>query len=171
MVLAPATSLGHGNESHSMKSQEHMPASKSEDQGGQTHLSKTYLEINRKYLATIKAILFKSCANCHSSKTKYPWYYSVPGVKQFIDKDVSEAKKHLDLSSDFPFKGHGSPSSDLEAIKESVSNRTMPPWSYRLMHPESELGPKAESEIVNWVDESLILLGKVSDRKSENVKK
>lgn len=165
LLLSPVVSLGHSKESHQASVEERVKVPSSENQNIEASVHEIHLEINREYLATVKPILAKSCANCHSSETSFPWYYNVPGIKQLIDSDISEAKRHLDLSKDFPFAGHGSPDDDLEAIRESVSKRKMPPWSYRLMHPESELTPEAEEEILNWVKESLFLLGTVSEGK------
>jgi hypothetical protein len=69
--------------------------------------------------------------------------------------DMSESKKHLDFFKDFPFKGHGTPTEDLEAIKKSVSDKTMPPSTYLIMHRQAELSPEEIKTISDWVDESL----------------
>lgn len=168
LLLSPAVSLGHGKESHHGPMEERAAVHASHDQAIEPSMHEIHHEINRKYRATIKPILTKSCANCHASETQFPWYYSVPGIKQLIDRDISEAKRHLDLSHDFPFGGHGSHAEDIKAIGEAVTKRSMPPWSYRLMHPESEIGPEAEKEILTWVKESLFVIGRLSERKSHH---
>ena len=56
----------------------------------------------------------------------------------------------------------------LLAIGEAVTKRSMPPWSYRLMHPESDIGPEAEKEILTWVKESLFVIGSLSERTSNH---
>ena len=75
-------------------------------------------------------------------------------------EDVTEAKKHLDLSQDFPFKGHGSSDEDLKAIAEAVDNGSMPPFRYRILHPDSKLSEADKKKVVGWVDESLKLMKK-----------
>ena len=41
---------------------------------------------------------------------------SVFFIKGLLDSDVKEAKKHLDMSDDFPFDGHGSADEDLKDV-------------------------------------------------------
>ena len=116
--------------------------------------------INKDYVQKVKPILERSCFNCHSSTTVYPWYANVPGAKQLIQDDINEAKTHLDLSRDFPFGGHGTPNSDLEAIRDSIKNGSMPPFRYRLMHPSSKLSRDERQAISEWVEQSLTSLSK-----------
>lgn len=111
-------------------------------------------EINRNYVREIKPIFQNSCFNCHSTNTQYPWYYKIPGAKQLIDHDIREAKKHIDMTNDFPFKGHGTLSEDLEAIGKSVNKGTMPPLRYILMHWNARLAEEEKKAILQWVEES-----------------
>ncbi len=107
--------------------------------------------INEDYLKTVKPIFQISCFNCHSSHTKYPWYHFLPGIKKLIDSDISESKKHLDMTNDFPFQGHGSPEKDLEAIGNVVNKGTMPPFRYRMMHWGSGLSKEEREIIMKWI--------------------
>ncbi len=93
-------------------------------------LKQKYTQINKLYIKTVKPIFKKSCFDCHGNTTNYPWYYKVPGVKQLIDSDIKESKKHLDFSKDFPFISHETPLKDLDAIGKSVNNNSMPPFRY-----------------------------------------
>lgn len=113
------------------------------------------LKINEEYVAQVKPIFQTSCMNCHSSNTNYPWYHVIPGVKQLIDYDVREAKVHLDMTNDFPFGGHGTPSEDLEAIKKAIDEKTMPPFRYRALHWSSALKPEEIKVIHAWIEKSL----------------
>lgn len=113
-----------------------------------------FTKINTDYLNRVKPIFQKSCFDCHSDQTRYPWYHQVLGIKQLLDRDISEAKKHMDMSGDFPFQGHGTPPEDLEAIADVVSKGSMPPFRYRLMHPGSKLSESERSVVLEWVKES-----------------
>ena len=114
--------------------------------------------INEEYLVNVKPIFEKKCFDCHGSTTKYPWYYKVPGAKQLIEHDISESKEHLDMSNDFPFKGHGEPKDDLEAIKKSVQNKSMPPFRYRILHGDSALSEEEVKIVDAWVSRGVQLL-------------
>jgi len=43
-------------------------------------------------------ILEKSCQNCYSERTEWPWYSYVAPMSWLIEKDVHEARSHLNLS-------------------------------------------------------------------------
>ena len=43
-------------------------------------------------------ILEKSCQNCHYERTEWPWYSYVAPMSWLIEKDVHEARSHLNLS-------------------------------------------------------------------------
>jgi hypothetical protein len=111
-------------------------------------------EINRTYLERIKPIFRVKCFNCHSTSTIFPWYYKIPGIKQLIDDDIAEGLEHLDLTDDFPFKGHGSPKEDLEVIAKSVEKSEMPPWNYLLMNRDHRLSPSERLSILDWTKSS-----------------
>ncbi len=114
--------------------------------------------IGASYGSSIETIFRRTCFDCHSSETHYPWYSKMPFVKSVIEGDIEEAKKHLDMSEGFPFKGHGSVPEDLTAIEEAVREGSMPPLRYRVLHPESSLTGVERERVKNWVEESLKLL-------------
>lgn len=119
-----------------------------------------FAEINRGYEEKIKPLFAKSCFDCHSQDVHYPWYYKIPGARQLIDNDIAEAREHLDFTGGFPFKGHGEPVEDLEAIRDAVKDGSMPPFRYRLMHSGATLNEQDRQVILQWVEESLAAIRK-----------
>jgi hypothetical protein len=117
-------------------------------------------QINEAYKKSVKPIFQRSCFDCHSQLTRYPWYYKIPGANGLIDSDTAEAKKHIDLTSDFPFQGHGSPEEDLLAIRKTVKESTMPPLRYWILHPGARLNETEQKTILQWVEESFGELSK-----------
>lgn len=118
-------------------------------------MKKTVGEIDMDYRGKVEPIFKSSCFDCHSNSTRYPWYHNIPGIKQMIDNDVTEARKHIDMSNGYPFKGHGNLESDLKAIAYQVEKGNMPPTRYRMMHPASGMTKKKKQEIEDWVERSL----------------
>lgn len=110
--------------------------------------------INKAYLKDVKPIFTQKCMDCHSNRTRYPWYHSLPILQNIIDQDIAEGREHLDLSSDYPFGGHGSPEEDLDAIKEAIRDDSMPPLAYKLMHWSSRITHDEKETIMRWVDNS-----------------
>ena len=115
-------------------------------------------KINSAYLKTVKPVFLKKCFDCHSTKTTYPWYHSLPVVKWLIADDIKEAKKHMDMSSDFPFRGHGNPLDDLNALAEAIDQNSMPPIRYKALHWNSSLNGQERELIRIWIKESQELL-------------
>ncbi|MBT4287215.1 MAG: heme-binding domain-containing protein [Deltaproteobacteria bacterium] len=160
LIVVSTASFGHGTETHNkqetqkensseMNANEHM--SNMDNDLSQIHLDQT----NQAYQKYVKVIFEKKCFDCHGSVTTFPWYYKIPGVKQLMDRDIREAKEHLDMSNDFPFGGHGEPAADLKSIKKSIEDDTMPLFMYRLTHPDSKLTEAEQKIVFNWIDESI----------------
>ncbi len=103
------------------------------------------------YRREIEPIFQKKCFDCHSTKTRYPWYYKLPGARQLIDYDTREAKEHIDMTDGFPFQGHHSLEDQLKDLGEVVEKNKMPLWRYRLLHPGSGLTRKEKETILNWL--------------------
>lgn len=133
---------------------EEVPLTHSEEEVRATKLK----IIGDSYRARVKPIFQKSCFDCHSNQAAYPWYYKIPGAKQLIDSDIKESKEHIDLSNDFPFKGHGTPDEDLKAIVDEVEKNDMPPFRYRIMHPSNKLSDQDKKTIINWATEGIAIL-------------
>ncbi len=115
-------------------------------------------KVSALYERDVKRIFQRSCFDCHSQNMNFPWYYVFPGASHLINSDIQEAREHLDLTQGFPFKGHGSPQEDLEAIEGVVKDNSMPPFRYWVLHRGTKL-PKEEKEIIlNWISESKKLL-------------
>ena len=120
-----------------------------------------YELINSSYIADVKPIFEKKCFDCHSNATKFPWYYKIPGFKQMIDYDIKKAKKHIDMSKDFPFISHTTPLKDLESLREVVIENDMPPLRYIIAHWDARLSKSERETIVKWSEESISKLREI----------
>lgn len=116
-----------------------------------------YNIINENY-QDVRYIFRYSCFDCHSDSTDYPWYHFIPGIKGLIDDDIKDAKKHLDLTEDFPFGGHGTQLETLKEIKEEIEDGEMPIASYRFMHWGRLIEGDKKDSVFSWIDESIALL-------------
>jgi hypothetical protein len=143
---------GHGGEDHSKDVKQPKVVKPN------VEIEEKYIRINQQYLKTVKPIFQKSCFDCHGNTTVYPWYYKVPGVKQLIDSDIKESKKHLDFSKDFPFISHETPIKDLDAIGKSIKNDSMPPFRYLIMHGDKKITKDEVKQVDKWIRESKEIL-------------
>src|SRR5579872_6921653 len=46
----------------------------------------------------VEAVLKRACRNCHSQRTEWPAYSYLPVVSWTMERDVAEARRHMDLS-------------------------------------------------------------------------
>ncbi len=46
----------------------------------------------------IISVFKRSCYDCHSNETVWPWYSSIAPVSWLVTADVKEARKHLNFS-------------------------------------------------------------------------
>lgn len=103
--------------------------------------------------ANINIILTTACADCHSNKTRYPWYANLQPVGWLMAHHITDGKKHLNLS-EFTVQSIGSQHHQLEEISKSVESRFMPLYSYTLfgMHPEANLNDAQREQLAAWAN-------------------
>ncbi|MCB9026430.1 MAG: heme-binding domain-containing protein [Bdellovibrionaceae bacterium] len=122
-------------------------------------IAKPNLEkINAEYIKEVKPIFKTKCLDCHGSGQVLPWYASLPGPKQLIDRDIKDAKNKMDMSIDFPFSGHGTPQDDFESLARTIKEDSMPPLLYRILHWRSSLTEDDIVIIKKWINHSLLTL-------------
>jgi hypothetical protein len=96
----------------------------------------------------VRAILRRSCYDCHSHESTWPWYAYVAPVSWFIAHDVNEAREHLNFSTwaDRPDK--------LEKLKEEiweeVEEGEMPPPNYLRLHGDAKLSAEDRATLRTW---------------------
>lgn len=83
--------------------------------------------------AEIKAILDKTCYNCHSNKTEYPWYAEVAPVSFWLNDHVEDGNKHFNVSK---WESYNDKKKDhkLDELIEEVEEGEMPLKSYAVIH-------------------------------------
>ena len=118
----------------------------------------TSQRVNNAYVKSIKPIFRAKCFDCHADAKHLPWYFKIPGPKHLLIRDMREAKKHMDMRGDFPFKGHGTPIEDLDALEQTLRDGSMPPLRYRIMHRGSKLSQKEKKVIHDWIQDSRDLI-------------
>lgn len=97
----------------------------------------------------VAAIFDRSCADCHSNKTIWPWYSNVAPVSWFVIDHVNHGRSHLNFSE------WGSYSKEEQAdllrdICGEVKRGTMPLSSYTPLHPGSEVSGDDLAAICGW---------------------
>lgn len=100
----------------------------------------------------LKTVLKKSCYDCHSNETVWPWYSYVAPVSWLVADDVHEGRRHLNFSNWQNIEVR-KVSKAKQEIWEMVSEGEMPLSKYVLLHPEAKLSEKDKQIIKDWTGE------------------
>jgi hypothetical protein len=97
------------------------------------------------------AILDQSCNDCHSNKTRWPWYSNVAPVSWFVIDHVYHGRGHLNFSEWHRFDTREA-AEMLDEICKEVQAGAMPLSSYTPMHPGSELTSEEVKLLCDWTN-------------------
>lgn len=99
----------------------------------------------------VQALLQRACYDCHSNRTRYPWYAEVQPVRWWLDHHISEGKRHLNFSEfgAYPEKRAGK---KLDEIIDEVEGHTMPLASYTWIHRDARLSAADAKLLTDWAD-------------------
>ena len=97
----------------------------------------------------VAAILDRSCNDCHSNKTRWPWYANVAPVSWFVIGHVEDARDHLNFSEWGNYSA-GERKALLGEFCEMVTEGFMPLSSYTPLHPGSKLSDADKKVICDW---------------------
>lgn len=99
--------------------------------------------------ATVKSILEKSCFDCHSNHTNYPWYSSIQPVSLWLNHHIDEGKEELNFSA-FGNYSVGKKHHKLEEMIEQIEENEMPLSSYTLIHGYAKLNSEEKDIVISW---------------------
>jgi hypothetical protein len=97
----------------------------------------------------VSAILDRSCNDCHSEKTAWPWYSNVAPVSWGVADHVHEGRRELNFSVWGTYKDRRK-SRKLKEVCEQVEQREMPHSQYLWLHSEAALSDKDISTLCGW---------------------
>jgi hypothetical protein len=108
------------------------------------------LSTHVKIPADVNAILTRSCANCHSNETRWPWYAYVAPVSWSVIGHVRDGRDHLNLSSwpTSPEEGVDL----LDSVCQEVKRKRMPLPSYTWIHWSAKLSDADRKLLCRWAN-------------------
>jgi hypothetical protein len=93
----------------------------------------------------------RACVDCHTNRTRWPWYASVAPASWLVVGDVNEGREHMNLS-DWAAYDRPQKSGMLADICKEVKAEAMPLPIYLPLHPEAKLTDAERQEICAWVE-------------------
>lgn len=97
----------------------------------------------------VAAIFNRSCVDCHSNKTVWPWYTNVEPISWFIVDHVNTGRKNMNLS-EWGKLDSGRQDRKLRQICDEVTDGAMPLSTYTPLHPGSKLSPAEVKTLCDW---------------------
>lgn len=94
-------------------------------------------------------ILERSCRNCHSERTEWPWYSYIAPMSWLIENDVHAARSHMNLSR-WDTYTPDQQSALLTRMAVEVRNHRMPLPKYLQLHPGARLSAEEVSQLNDW---------------------
>ncbi len=103
---------------------------------------------------SVSKIFQKSCYDCHSNHTNYPWYASIQPLALWMNHHIEEGKEELNFS-EFASYEKQKQLKKIEEIEEVVSEGEMPLTSYTLIHRNASLSSSEKESIIAWVNATM----------------
>lgn len=100
--------------------------------------------------SNIEHLLEKSCYDCHSNTTNYPWYNKIQPFGWLMENHIKKGKKELNFS-EFGSYSKRKQKNKLKAINSQIKNDEMPLLSYTLLHRDAKLSKNDKEQIIIWI--------------------
>ena len=97
----------------------------------------------------VDIILTRSCNDCHSNNTQYPWYSKITPSNWFLADHITDGRRHLNLSEWGTYSAKKR-AKKYKEICEMVQTREMPLPSYLWLHGESALSDADIQALCDW---------------------
>lgn len=92
----------------------------------------------------------RACFDCHSNRTKWPWYSSIAPISWRVQEHVDEGRAALNFTALDTLSEKGTKAAGKAG--EETSEGEMPVKSYLLMHPEARLTAAEKQELARGLD-------------------
>ena len=109
------------------------------------------IEANSQMTPEVASILDRSCRDCHSNKTVWPWYTNVAPVSWWLSNHVNDGRRDLNFS-DWASLPPDRQDRTLRQICDEVEDGNMPLSSYLPMHPAARLSEQDKKTLCDWTD-------------------
>lgn len=100
--------------------------------------------------ADVRAILQKSCFDCHSNQTRITWLQKLPVASSMVSSDVKGARSILNFTEwnkYTPMEQEGL----IYLAVSAADDGQMPPDDYLWIHPDAKLSNEDKAVLKNWL--------------------
>lgn len=97
----------------------------------------------------LRELVQRKCGNCHSESVEWPFYSQVAPMSWLVERDVSEARAHMNLSR-WDAYGNQDKLGLLARLATKARSGEMPPARYTAIHRDSKLLPNEQDALYEW---------------------
>jgi hypothetical protein len=102
----------------------------------------------------VASVIDRSCSDCHSNQTVWPWYSHVAPASWLVVSDVNRGRAAMNFS-DWTKYSAKQQREYLEDICSEISQGEMPAVQYTLMHSEARLTTAEKAAMCRWTSGAL----------------
>ena len=100
--------------------------------------------------AQTRALAVRTCFDCHSNQTTWPWYSNVAPMSWLVQRDVDGGR------SAFNFSEWNRPQDvGTNDLAEAIRGGSMPPWFYVVLHSNAKLSQSEKDALIRGLNATL----------------
>lgn len=104
--------------------------------------------------ASVDSLLRRSCYDCHSDNTYWPWYAGIAPVSWLLVRDVRHGRSNLDFSRwSLDTIREPTPRQRFQWMCRDARRGIMPPRSYLIIHPRAKLTDSETNVLCAWAQQ------------------
>lgn len=97
----------------------------------------------------VETVLRRSCYDCHSNNTVYPWYAQIQPVGWWLQSHVDDAKREMNFDEFATYQPRRQ-YRKLQEIAGQVDEDLMPLPSYLTIHDDARLSKDEKTLLIGW---------------------
>jgi len=98
-----------------------------------------------------RQILVRSCNDCHSNQTVYPWYSNIAPFSWLLADHINEGRRELNFSI-WATYGTQRKRNKLDEICEQITGDLMPHSQYLWLHRNAALSEEDKKILCDWTE-------------------
>lgn len=110
------------------------------------------LETSTQVPDAVEQILTRSCNDCHTNHTNYPWYSQIAPASIFLAHHIEEGRAGLNFSIWNTYQKNRK-RRKLDQICEQVTEKEMPLPSYLWVHWNAKLSQEDIKTLCDWTQQ------------------
>jgi hypothetical protein len=99
--------------------------------------------------AEVKGILEKTCYDCHSNNTRYPWYNNIQPVAWWLNNHIKDGKRSLNFDEFLTYPANRQ-AKKMKQVIDEVKEGEMPLSSYTIIHKDAKLTDPEKQALLGW---------------------